>query len=138
MKIHKESYGILRNQIIIYLIIGLMTKFSANFLFIATPIFLISSLFTLYFFRIPKRKFDKKDKLIYSPCDGKVVTIQEMEEKEYYKDKRIQISIFMSPLNVHNQRYCINGKIKYTKCIIIQTKPKSNNLITHHVFQTNF
>lgn len=106
--------------------------FNTNFLFIITPIFLIMYFFTLYFFRIPKREFKRKSGVIYSPCDGKVVTIQEIEEKEYYQDKRIQISIFMSPLNVHNQRYCINGKIKYTKYhpgkYLVAWHPKSSLL----------
>jgi phosphatidylserine decarboxylase len=70
---------------------------------------------TLNFFRIPKRKFERKEGIVYAPCDGKVVVIEETEETEYYKDKRIQVSIFMSPLNVHNQVYPISGIVKYTK-----------------------
>ena len=57
---------------------------------------------TLNFFRVPKRVFERKDGEVYSPCDGKVVVIEETTEHEFYKDKRIQVSIFMSPLNVHN------------------------------------
>ena len=53
--------------------------------------------------------------MVYAPCDGKVVVIEETTEEEYYKDKRIQVSIFMSPLNVHNQLYPISGNVKYTK-----------------------
>jgi phosphatidylserine decarboxylase len=70
---------------------------------------------TLNFFRIPKREFERKEGLVYAPCDGKVVVIEETIEQEYYKDKRIQVSIFMSPLNVHNQIYPISGAVKYTK-----------------------
>ena len=52
---------------------------------------------------------------MYAPCDGKVVVIEQTEENEYYKDNRLQISIFMSPLNVHNNLYPISGKVAYTK-----------------------
>ena len=67
------------------------------------------------FFQNPKRKLERRDGTVYSPCDGKVVIIEEVDEPEYYKDRRIQISIFMSPLNVHNQLYPISGKVEYTK-----------------------
>ena len=70
---------------------------------------------SIYFFRIPKRKLERLDGKVYSPFDGKVVIIEEVDELEYYKDRRIQISIFMSPLNVHNQLYPISGKVEYTK-----------------------
>jgi phosphatidylserine decarboxylase len=70
---------------------------------------------TLNFFRIPNREFERKEGIVYAPCDGKVVVIEETEETEYYKDRRIQVSIFMSPLNVHNQVYPISGNVKYTK-----------------------
>ena len=51
--------------------------------------------------------------LIFAPADGKVVVIEETEEKEYFKDKRLQISIFMSPLNMHSNKYPVSGKIKF-------------------------
>ena len=72
-------------------------------------------LFSTYFFRIPKRNFKIENGKIYSPCDGKVVVIEETTESEYFKDKRLQVSIFMSPLNVHNNLYPISGIIKYVK-----------------------
>ena len=53
--------------------------------------------------------------VVYAPCDGKIVVIEETTENEFYKDKRIQVSIFMSPLNVHNQLYPICGDVKYIK-----------------------
>ena len=64
---------------------------------------------------MPKRNFERKDSVVYAPCDGKVVVIEETSENEFYKDKRIQVSIFMSPLNVHNQLYPISGDVKYAK-----------------------
>lgn len=69
----------------------------------------------LQFFRNPKRNTVLNLDHIIAPADGKVVVIEEVIEKEYFKDKRRQISIFMSPLNVHVTRYPIDGKVKYSK-----------------------
>jgi len=70
----------------------------------------------LQFFRNPVRNIPVLDyNIIYAPADGKVVVIEETEETEFYKDKRIQISIFMSPLNVHVNRYPFSGQVKYYK-----------------------
>lgn len=69
----------------------------------------------IWFFRVPTRSWDNDDTAIVSPCDGKVVVIEEVLETEYFKDKRRQISIFMSPLNVHINFYPIGGTTTYTK-----------------------
>lgn len=69
----------------------------------------------LQFFRNPKRHTNKNDKHIISPVDGKVVVIEEVYEKEYLKKQCIQISVFMSPLNVHVTRYPSSGEISYSK-----------------------
>jgi phosphatidylserine decarboxylase len=69
----------------------------------------------LQFFRNPKRITVVSDTTIIAPVDGKVVVIEEVEEPEYFKDKRLQVSIFMSPINVHVTRYAMNGIIKYSK-----------------------
>ena len=69
----------------------------------------------LQFFRNPSRNTKLNDKHIISPVDGKVVNIEKVFEKEYFKDDRIQVSIFMSPLNVHVTRYPISGLVKYSK-----------------------
>ncbi len=69
----------------------------------------------LQFFRNPKRNTTINDNQIIAPVDGKVVVIEEVEEPEFFKDKRLQVSIFMSPLNVHVTRYAISGKVKYSK-----------------------
>lgn len=69
----------------------------------------------LQFFRNPKRIASKNFNDILAPVDGKVVMIEEVEEKEYFKDRRIQVSIFMSPINVHVTRYAASGVIKYSK-----------------------
>ena len=69
----------------------------------------------LQFFRNPTRIADNSDNHILAPVDGKVVVIEEVYEPENYKDKRLMVSIFMSPINVHVTRYCANGTIKYSK-----------------------
>lgn len=69
----------------------------------------------LQFFRNPKRIADNSDNHILAPVDGKVVVIEEVYEPEYFKDKRLMVSIFMSPINVHVTRYCVNGIVKYSK-----------------------
>ncbi|MGI9548200.1 MAG: phosphatidylserine decarboxylase family protein [Flavobacteriaceae bacterium] len=69
----------------------------------------------LQFFRNPKRVIQKNFNDILAPVDGKVVIVEEVEEKEYFKDKRLQVSIFMSPVNVHVTRYAASGVIKYSK-----------------------
>jgi phosphatidylserine decarboxylase len=69
----------------------------------------------LQFFRNPRRNTLKNFNEVLAPADGKVVVIEEVEEKEYFKGKRIQVSIFMSPVNVHVTRYPISGNIKYSK-----------------------
>ena len=69
----------------------------------------------LQFFRNPKRAVAMNDNHVIAPVDGKVVVIEEVFESEYFKDKRLQVSIFMSPINVHVTRYAISGKINFSK-----------------------
>jgi phosphatidylserine decarboxylase len=76
---------------------------------------LIGFLLILQFFRDPKRKTPLNDQHVIAPADGKIVVIEEVEEKEYFHGKRRQISIFMSPLNVHVTRYPVSGKVAYSK-----------------------
>ena len=78
-------------------------------------ILLIFFVLVLQFFRDPKRNTALDDQHVIAPADGKVVVIEEVEEKEYFKGKRRQISIFMSPLNVHVTRYPVSGKVVYSK-----------------------
>lgn len=80
-----------------------------------TAIVLILLVTVLQFFRNPKRTTLLTDDAIMAPVDGKIVVIEEVYEKEYFKDKRLQISIFMSPINVHVTRYPISGKVLYSK-----------------------
>ncbi len=81
-------------------------------LIILSLVFLI---LILQFFRNPKREVDNSDNHILAPVDGKVVVIEEVFEPEYFKDKRLMVSIFMSPINVHVTRYALNGVVKYSK-----------------------
>lgn len=67
------------------------------------------------FFRNPKRKTDVSDTHVVAPVDGKVVVIEEVFEKEYFREKRLMVSVFMSPINVHVTRHPVNGKVKYSK-----------------------
>ena len=69
----------------------------------------------LQFFRNPKRNTQIDDAHVVSPVDGKVVVIEEVQESEYFKDKRLQVSVFMSPINVHVTRYPIGGKVLFSK-----------------------
>lgn len=92
--------------------------------------FLTLFVLVVQFFRIPKRTFTFSENDILCPADGKVVVIEEVEETEYFKDKRIQVSIFMSPLNVHANYYPISGNVKYTKyhkgLFLVAWHPKSS------------
>ncbi len=136
MKLHREGYLI----IAIGLIILTAIQFGNYFLFIYTGwlwLFLLLSLGVLVmayliiqFFRIPKRSFAFEGNDILCPADGKVVVIEEVEETEYFKDKRIQISIFMSPLNVHANYNPVSGIVKYVKyhpgLFLVAWHPKSS------------
>ncbi len=115
MKIHKEGYKILVvvvialaiiNAIVFWLIPGWLTLS-----YIVTGILF---LLVLQFFRSPWREIMMPDdNLVYAPADGKIVTIEEVNEDEYFEDKRIQVSIFMSPTNVHVNRNPIGGTVNY-------------------------
>ena len=117
MILHREGYKILRNEILIFLMVNYITYWYSEILFwyFTLPISVFLFVMSVYFFRVPERNFERKEGSIYAPCDGKVVVIEETEESEFHKDKRLQISIFMSALNVHNNVYPIGGKVTYTK-----------------------
>lgn len=91
---------------------------------------IILFLLIVQFFRNPKRNTTLNDKHIISPVDGKVVVIEEVYEKEYFKDKRIQVSVFMSPINVHVTRHPIGGNVTYSKYhpgkFLVAWHPKSS------------
>ena len=115
---HKEGHYIITVSFIITTMINLLSRsfIDNDTLIYSIGIVTITILvLILQFFRNPKRKAKIDDNIIISPVDGKVVAIEKVYEKEYFKDERIQISIFMSPLNVHVTRYASSGKIKFSK-----------------------
>ncbi len=114
---HKEGSKII--FITLLLVVGVI--FATDFItlvWLKTALIIIALVFLiliLQFFRNPKRHTQLDATKIISPVDGKVVTIEEVEENEYFKDKRLMVSIFMSPINVHVTRYALNGVVKYSK-----------------------
>ena len=117
MSIHKEGYKILIFGFVVLLALNIIVEIFWADLILFKWIFLICSLlfyvFILFFFRLPTRTLVPVHDLIYAPADGKVVVIEETEETEYFKDNRLQVSIFMSPFNMHSNRYPVSGKVKY-------------------------
>jgi phosphatidylserine decarboxylase len=115
---HKEGYKIISVAgLITVIFILLADKFIGSPLIskIAQLVILVFFILILQFFRNPKRNFVLNDAHILAPADGKIVVIEEVFEPEYFKDKRRQISIFMSPLNVHITRYPVSGTVKYSQ-----------------------
>ena len=116
--IHKEGRVILPLSLLVFGTIAVLSQMFWPGL-IATLIQItavVLFLLFLQFFRNPKRQIPQQDnQLVYVPADGRVVVIEEAEETEYFNDKRIQISIFMSPLNVHVNRTPVSGEVKYYK-----------------------
>tara|TARA_B100000963_G_scaffold323632_1_gene308586 strand:- start:353 stop:979 length:627 start_codon:yes stop_codon:yes gene_type:complete len=125
MKIHKEGHKIIRNFITISLIILLFFPYFYLSFFLFSTLLLI-----VYFFRIPNRKIKSSNNVVFAPCDGKIVQISEVDETEFFKQKKILVSIFMSPLNVHSNHYPINGNVVYTKYhpgkFLVAWNPKSS------------
>lgn len=120
MTIHREGYRTIGLVALIFGVINLISFsfLSADFPWIAGLLFVITLLLLLFiisFFRIPKRILTIDDNKIICPADGKVVVIEEITDVEYFNDKRIQVSIFMSPANVHVNRNAVSGNITYTK-----------------------
>ncbi|MCF6349681.1 MAG: phosphatidylserine decarboxylase family protein [Flavobacteriaceae bacterium] len=115
---HKEGFTIILITAVLTVTgVFLTDKFSSNIwlnkLIMLTLIVLL--ILVLQFFRNPKRKTILNANQIIAPVDGKIVVIEEVVESEYFKDKRRQISIFMSPINVHVTRYPISGKVNFSK-----------------------
>jgi phosphatidylserine decarboxylase len=134
MTIHKEGYGILIGSFVVFTFVNIL----ANRLFFNYPAafnaVLISTillyLVILQFFRSPSRVVIQNPNQILAPADGKVVVIEETTENEYFHDKRIQVSIFMSPFNVHSNRNPVSGKVNFFKyhpgLFLMAWEPKSS------------
>lgn len=136
MAIHREGYKILAIGLVILIILNIASMIIWSENSIAKWIFLLCSVlfyvFILFFFRLPVRHLEPDEGLIYAPADGKVVVIEETDENEYFRDKRLQISIFMSPFNMHSNRYPVSGRVKYVKYhsgdYMVAWHPKSSEL----------
>ncbi|MCW8897221.1 MAG: phosphatidylserine decarboxylase family protein [Flavobacteriales bacterium] len=119
MKFHKQGYPSLIIVLLFSIILnGIIYFFLNDFTIIKWLGYAISAfliIVILQFFRSPIRNFAARDKEIISPADGKVVVIEEVMETEYFNEKRLQVSVFMSPINVHLNRYPISGVLKYFK-----------------------
>ena len=115
---HKEGAKIIFITLLIVVAIIFLTDAFVDINWLRTLLYLFALVIlvlVLQFFRNPKRVADNSDNHILAPVDGKVVVIEEVFEPEYFKDKRLMVSIFMSPINVHVTRYCVNGVVKYSK-----------------------
>jgi phosphatidylserine decarboxylase len=118
MTIHREGYKTIAVTALIFGLLNLanFTFLSASLPEVAIGLFLITLflfLFIVSFFRIPERIMTINENQIICPADGKEVVIEEVTEVEYFKDKRLQVSIFMSPANVHVNRNPISGEVVY-------------------------
>ena len=115
---HKEGSKIILISTLLFVVTILLAGEFINLPWLVMGIQFIALFFyfiILQFFRNPNRGIAANDNQIVAPVDGKVVVIEEVFEPEYFKDKRLQVSIFMSPINVHVTRYAVSGLVKYSK-----------------------
>ncbi|MGB3006928.1 MAG: phosphatidylserine decarboxylase family protein [Chitinophagaceae bacterium] len=148
MTIHKEGYTTIAISTILFGLINLVSFYflSSSMPIISLLIFLLTLgllLFLISFFRIPKRQLTIQENAIIAPADGKVVVIEEVQADEYFSDRRIQVSIFMSPLNVHVNRNPVSGEVIYSQYhkgkYLVAWHPKSSTENERHsvVYQKN-
>lgn len=118
MKIHREGKYIISLALILLAIVIILICLEVPFLWLkilaAIP-FLVLFFLVVWFFRIPVRPIPEESNVVIAPADGKIVVIEKTIESEYFRDERIQVSIFMSPLNVHQNVYPVSGEVIYTK-----------------------
>lgn len=138
MTIHKEGHKYVAVATILFILLAIGNHYLLNkdglvfqiFYWLFQTVFFLLWFWVLWFFRIPARDFTVSDSLVISPADGKVVVIEETIETEYFKDKRLQVSIFMSPLNVHVNRSPIKGIVRLMKYhpgkFLVAWHPKSS------------
>ena len=141
MTVHKEGYKSIALATIIFIALNMIFfwLFGASLLWLCIAFFIITLslvLFIVSFFRIPARKLTISNGKIISPADGKVVVIEEAFDDEYFKKKMLQVSVFMSPLNVHVNRNPIDGDIVYNKYhkgkYLVAWNPKSSTENERH------
>ena len=128
---HKEGFNIILSAFLAVVVIVIsLDYFEVKNAFIIKVFLILMLVFVLQFFRNPKISVKKNENYILSPVDGKVVIIEEVFEPEYFKDKRLQVSVFMSPINVHVTRYPASGNIKFSKyhpgAYLVAWHPKSS------------
>ena len=135
MRIHKEGHASIVLTLLLVLILSYNTLliFPEEYGIYSIPLYIIYWAFwgfIISFFRYPKRTINIQDNKIIAPADGTIVVVEEITETEYFKDKRQQVSIFMSPLNVHANWYPISGILTYVKYHagkhIVANHPKSS------------
>lgn len=133
MKFHKEGYTSLALVILFIFVINAIADYYDVNTIIKWFIYILSAFLFItivQFFRSPKKTILLDDNVVLCPADGKVVVIEETEESEYFKDKRIQVSIFMSPVNVHVNRNPVSGIVSYFKYhpgkFLVAWHPKSS------------
>lgn len=131
--IHREGYKLILGSLIILAGLNFLLCYLHVPCFVLIPFGILSFGFWLLivqFFRNPKRTTPQNPKHVIAPADGKLVVIEEVEEPEYFKGKRLQVSIFMSPLNVHINRYPVGGIVQYVKyhkgLYLVAWHPKSS------------
>ena len=141
MTLHREGKGSITIAVILFLIINFV---SYKFLLASYPVlFYLLLIVTLVvlglvisFFRIPNRQYNINPDTVIAPCDGKVVVIEEVQADEYFNDRRIQVSIFMSPLNVHVNRNPVSGEVVYNQYhkgkYLVAWHPKSSTENERH------
>jgi phosphatidylserine decarboxylase len=141
MTIHREGYKTIAISALAFALINLPSFYfiSANEFWLSGLIFLVTLailLFLISFFRVPSRKLTVGPDLAICPADGKVVVIEEVTDTEYFKDKRLQVSIFMSPANVHQNRNPIAGEVVYSQYhpgkYLVAWHPKSSTENERH------
>ena len=118
MKIHKEGYPTILITFIVIGLINFLSFYYSKLIIIQLPTLLVSLVFfylILHFFRNPIREVEINNRHIIAPSDGKLVVLEEVFENEFLKEDCTQLSIFMSPLNVHKQWYPVNGEVIYSK-----------------------
>ena len=141
MTIHKEGFKTIAIATLIFgaINLALFWFFSAAYLWVCIAVFFILLfllLFVVSFFRIPNRVQTLNEQHILSPCDGKVVVIEETTDPEYFNEKRLQVSIFMSPANVHVNLNPISGEVVYNQYhkgkYLVAWNPKSSTENERH------
>jgi len=128
---HREGYKIIISAFLLVSVLVIsLDYFEIKFALIVKVFLIVILVLILQFFRNPKIKINSNENYILSPVDGKVVIIEEVYEPEFFKDKRLQVSIFMSPINVHVTRYPMSGNIIFSKyhpgAYLVAWHPKSS------------